>query len=103
MAKRKTIGENPLDCLIQPAEQIEEKESVVEKPIAKTECKSKERITIQLSKETIERVKNAVYWTPGMTLSAFVEQALIKTVDRLEKDQTFPQRKHELKTERPLK
>jgi hypothetical protein len=101
--KRKTIGDNPLDCLIPSIEQVEEKKPLLGKSIAKIECTGKERITIQLPKETIERVKNAVYWTPGMTLSAFADQALLKAVDRLEKDQVFPQRKHELKTGRPLK
>lgn len=45
---------------------------------------SKERVTFCISEETLDRVKNAVYWTPGMTLSAFSEEALIRQVELME-------------------
>lgn len=104
MAKRKTIGVNPLDCYIQPAEVTEVKELKKERTAVAPKLKqSKERITVQISSDVIERIKNAVYWTPGMTLAGFAEQAFLKAVDRLEKEKPFPQRHQELRTGRPLK
>ena len=36
---------------------------------------SKQRITVQISVDVIERIKNAVYWTPGLTLTSLAEEA----------------------------
>lgn len=64
----------------------------------------KQRITVQISEEIIERIKNAVYWTPGLTLASLTEEALYNAVDQLEEDRKapFPKRKGELKTGRPI-
>lgn len=108
MAKRKTIGDNPLDELMQPAQiSSEHEKNTTKKEISSTRestCTAKkQRITVQISTNVIERIKNAVYWTPGLTLAALAEQALMRAVDRLEKEKPFPQRKQELKTGRPIK
>jgi hypothetical protein len=39
----------------------------------------KDRITLHLTKQLIERMKNYVYWTPGLTLAALGEEALQET------------------------
>ncbi len=64
----------------------------------------KSRLTINMTVELIERVKNAVYWTPGITMSSLTELALQKTVDKLEKKngEPFPKRAAELKPGRPV-
>ncbi len=66
---------------------------------------TKLRITLQLSEEVIERIKNAVYYTPGLTLTALAEKAFCNIVDVLEKERNspFPKRKDELKSGRPFK
>ena len=53
----------------------------------------------------IDRVKNAVYWTPGLTLAALAEDALRARVEGLETDrgEAFPARPAPLKGGRPLK
>lgn len=65
---------------------------------------TKERITVQISVEVIDRLKNAVYWTPGLTLTSLAEDALIIAIDKLEKmrKEPFPKRREELKTGRPI-
>ena len=52
----------------------------------------------------IERIKNATYWTPGLTLSHLVEQALDREVSHMESErgQSFEQRKEEIKRGRPM-
>jgi len=58
----------------------------------------------KFSVDVIERLKNAVYWTPGLTLASLAEDAFSKAVDDLEKEKEakFPKRKEELKTGRPI-
>ncbi len=96
MPRRRTIGTNPLDSVI-PSRQLVEGEA--------TKKIRKERLTVHLPVELIERVKNAVYWTPGLTLAGLAEEALTLAVERLERErgEPFPPRKSELKGGRPLK
>ncbi len=99
MAKqsKSTLGTDPLDALI-PAEQALESES----ESSKTE---KQRVTFQLSKDVIERARNAVYWTPGLTMSGLAEEALKRELKRLEEKRGMPfsERAQELKAGRPVK
>ena len=37
----------------------------------------RERVTVALPADLMERARNAVYWTPGATLTALVENALV--------------------------
>src|ERR1039458_3847629 len=61
-------------------------------PVADTEPpkQAKERMTFHLPVEVMERAKNAVYWTPCLTLADLAAQALTDTVDRLEKKKGEP-------------
>lgn len=109
MAKRQTIGENPLDGLFQTATEnngtsvavLEEEQQA---PKIRQKSSRKQRITVQISEDVIERIKNAVYWTPGLTLASLAEEAFVKVVDALEEEREapFPKRKEELKTGRPI-
>ena len=65
----------------------------------------KVRATIYIPVKLIERVKNAVYWTPGLTVASLAEQALTREVEKLESGRKgpFPRRKRELKPGRPKK
>jgi hypothetical protein len=66
--------------------------------------KNKERMTVQLSKEIIERMRDVVYWE-RMTLAQFVEEAIDTALSRLEhhRGQPYPKRKDQLKRGRPMK
>ena len=65
----------------------------------------KERLTAQLPIELIERARNAVYWTPGLTLAGLAQEALEQFLDQMENErgEPFPPRPAPLKTGRPLK
>lgn len=121
---RKTIGESPFDTLVAPKEEPPEETKPVkalngngsQKPTSPTN--NKQRLTVQISEDVIERAKNAVYWTRGLTLAKLTEEALEKAVSSLEKDgvtydektgkplknkgEQFPQREKELKSGRPI-
>lgn len=122
---RKTIGESPFDTLVAPKEETLEETKPVkaldgngsQKPTYPTN--NKQRLTVQISEDVIERAKNAVYWTRGLTLAQLTEEALEKAISNLEKNsiiyddntgkplkdkgESFPERKENLKTGRPLK
>lgn len=110
MVKRQTIGENPLDSLIQPISTNENATAILNtqeesiKPIQKQNKSLKQRMTVQISQDVIERLKNAVYWTPGLTLASLAEEAFSNAVDKLESARAapFPKRNSELKTGRPI-
>lgn len=63
----------------------------------------KMRITFYISKDIVEKAKNAAYWTPGMTLSSLAEHALTSHVGELEaeRESPFPRRERELVKGRP--
>ena len=109
MAKRSTIGLSPLDAIIPvtPAELKVADEAVayVESERSRPIRQTKERLTVHLSVPLIERVKNAVYWTPGLTLAGLAEKALAQAIRELEQQNggAFMPRREELKGGRPLK
>ena len=114
MSKHKAIGANPLDALV-PAGRAKaairaskrglEPAGTTPRPQRTSPGPQKERLTVHLPIDLIDRVKNAVYWTPGLTLAGLSENALTATLAKLEKDngKPFPKRKRELKGGRPLK
>lgn len=65
----------------------------------------KERLTVHVPQDLVDRVKNAVYWTPGLTLARMAEEALLAEVERREKGrgEPFPVRAEELRGGRPMK
>ena len=109
MPRRSTIGANPLDAVLPPpsSSQIAAEEDTSPEIPAPEEPRRvrKERLTVHLPVELIERVKNAVYWTPGLTLAALAEEGLRTLVAQMEDERKapFPQREAELKGGRPLK
>ena len=66
---------------------------------------TKERLTVNLPPELIERAGNAVYWTPGLTLAGLREEAISKGLARLEKKNggPFKERDGKLPTGRPIR
>ena len=106
---KKTIGINPLEEYLSSTRDQKEKEPVAtEEPavVAITPTTvSKQRITLHISSSVIDRVKNAVYWEPGLTLAGFAEEALERALNELEAERgsPFPQRReHRLRGGRPI-
>lgn len=112
MSKQKTIGLNPLIEYLSDKEPNKElqKEQKTQPTATRYEQQSwypvkKQRVTIHVPVDLIERVKNAVFWEPGLTLAEFAEEALAKAIDALEQEKgtPFPQRRRPLRGGRPLK
>lgn len=127
--KQKTIGLNPLEEYLSKSNQRESQEEVDGKaqeaslatplvlvgeptslPSAPSEQKAevipgKQRITLHISAHVIDRLKNAVYWEPGLTLAGFAEEALEKALDEMEAERGKPfekRRQHRLRGGRPI-
>lgn len=51
-------------------------------------------ITVYIPVGLIDKVKNIVYWTPGLTIAGFAEEALAHEVDKCERErgEKFPRR-----------
>lgn len=109
MAKRKTIGRSPFDSVIPPRQESLAVSEVPKSDPPKNEPKAKpskkRRFTVHLPPELIERVRDAVWWTPGITLASLAEEALLDAIHQLEKKrgEPFPPREADLKGGRPLK
>lgn len=69
------------------------------------EKEPKGRLSLQLPVSLLERAKNAVYWTPGLTMTDLVITALNSALDEMEKKRgtPFPPRNGSLRVGRPLK
>ena len=109
MTPRKTIGENPLDSIIplreEPAGTPETPPRKAHPVPQEAPREGKARLTVHLRGEVIERARNAVFWTPGLTLAGLAEFAFLKALEKLEKENggPFPLRKADLKGGRPVK
>lgn len=64
----------------------------------------KEKVTVHLSHELAERVKNAAYWNPRLTVAGIAELGIQFAIDQVEKENggPYPKRESELKGGRPL-
>jgi post-segregation antitoxin (ccd killing protein) len=62
-------------------------------------------LTVSIREDLIEQARDAVFWTPGLTVAGLVETALKAELDRLEKRQgkPFESRKGELTAGRPVR
>ena len=65
----------------------------------------KQRVTFQIPSELIERARDTVYWTPGLTLNRLAEIAFLNVLDCIEAlhGGTFPPRRHPLKAGRQIR
>ncbi len=103
--KNKTINANPLTDYLSPTKKSNNKPTrkIEEQPEKKN---FKTRVTIHMSVDLIDKVKNAVFWEPGLTLTEFAERAFMYELRKWEKDwgEEYPQRQdYQLKGGRPLK
>ena len=61
------------------------------------------RLTVSLSGDVVDRVRNAVYWSPSLKLSWLIAQSLRTSLTEMESSRQgpFPQRKNPLRAGRP--
>ena len=69
-----------------------------------TESHKKEKLTVHLTHDLIERVKNAAYWNPRLTIASIAELGVKHAIEQVEKEHggPYPPREAELKGGRPI-
>lgn len=68
-------------------------------------AKGYRRVTLNLPADLVEQLRNTVYWTPGVTLTGLIKDALHEFLSRWEQrnGRRYPARLAELKSGRPRK
>jgi hypothetical protein len=105
---RSTIGKDPFETLI--PDRVGEKAEVIEHPAshrddqAEKKGQKKEKLTVHLTHDLIERVKNAAYWDPKLTIAGIAELGVKQAIEQIEKAHggPYPPRESELKGGRPI-
>jgi len=100
--KEKTIKFNPLDLYI---DQLEGKDENNDNNKNSNRKNNKKRVTFYIDENILNRLKNAVYWQPGETLTSLVEKSIDNIINKLEKErgEKFKDRKTiNLKRGRPI-
>ncbi len=103
MAKS-TIKNDPFALVIPEAVADEVSDSPKESRGAQPKSAKKEKLTVHLYPELIERVKNAAYWNPRLTIAAIAEIGIAYAMEQVEKENggPYPPRESELKGGRPI-
>lgn len=106
MARRSTIGKNPLDAVIPTTARSKAKPAVKKraKPEPEEPTIVRERLSVLIPMDTVERVRNASYWE-RIPLAAIVNDALNAAIDRMERSrgEDYPERDKALRAGRPFK
>ena len=65
----------------------------------------KQKLTVHLESSLAERVKNAAYWNPKLTIAGIAEQGIRLAIERFEREHggKYPPREGELVGGRPIK
>lgn len=71
---------------------------------SKAESQKKEKLTVHLTHDLIERVKNAAYWNPRLTIASIAELGVKYAIEQVERENggPYPARESELKGGRPI-
>lgn len=66
---------------------------------------ARRKLTVHLRPDVIERVKNAAYWNPRLTIAAIAEAGILQAIEEIEREQggPYPPREQELRGGRPIK
>lgn len=57
-----------------------------EEKFDKKGVRRRSKVSAEIDYSVSERVKNAVYWTPGLTMARFIEKALEDAIEKLEEE-----------------
>jgi hypothetical protein len=78
---------------------------VVEEPSSAELLTSRQKLTVHLDSDVVNRVKNAAYWDPRLTIAKIAERGIRLALKEVEKEHggPYPQRNGELLGGRPIK
>jgi hypothetical protein len=105
---RSTIKNDPFESVIPlPGSESHVESEPVMKPEpapVKAARNRRQKIAVHLRPDIIERVKNAAYWNPRLTIAGIAEQGILQVLQEVEKERgPYPPRDQELRGGRPIK
>lgn len=124
---RSTIKKDPLDAVIplpeantpthameqvvnrtarqSRADKTENTDQAVEPTPTQAKRLGRQKLTVHLPAELVNRVKNAAYWNPRLTIAKIAEQGIRTALERVERENggPYPEREGELVGGRPIK
>ena len=73
-------------------------------PKSRSLVTKKEKLTVLLTHDIIERVKNAAYWNPRLTIASIAERGIAHVIEEVEREHggAYPPREEELRGGRPI-
>lgn len=94
-----------------PSQQIKPVQKLSNKPVTPLASdrqpakKGKQKLTVHLDIELADRVKNAAYWNPRLTIAGIAEQGIRQIIEKVEREHggKYPPREGELVGGRPIK
>lgn len=109
VSKQRGLQSNPLDTVIPDLREgngviSESTEGAVSTKRIPSQRSKRKRFTAHVDSDLVERAKNAVFWTPGLTMAHLIERALTTELESLEKQNggAFEERASENPGGRPL-
>lgn len=69
------------------------------------EVKGRQKLTVHLDGDLVNRVKNAAYWNPRLTIARIAAEGIRLAIERIERENggSYPQRESELVGGRPIR
>lgn len=101
---RSTIGNDPFETVIPLVEDQNAVQAVAAVPAGAAPA-AKAKLTVHLPEDVVNRVKNAAYWNPRLTICKIVERGVSQALAEVEREHGGPyaQREQELAGGRPIK
>lgn len=108
---KRTIKNDPFADLIPDSSEADasgpspEQSSQEPKASISKQSPKRAKITVVVDGELVERIKNAAYWNPALTVASVTEMGIRLAMERIEKDHggPYPTRTTNLRPGRPLK
>ena len=105
-AQEEEANEKAASSVVTPLrrEQARDQAEASRVEVSKSESQKKEKLTVHLTHDLIERVKNAAYWNPRLTIASIAELGVRYAIEQVEKENggAYPPRESELKGGRPI-
>src|SRR5262249_32953902 len=104
-SSKSTIRNDPFFAVIPEPVAAEAPEVATPPSFHRTLRLSRKKLTVHLRPDVIERVKNAAYWNPRLTIAAIAEAGILHAIEQVEREEggAYPPREQELRGGRPIK
>jgi hypothetical protein len=83
-------GSDPLSLILGSPPKKQGQETKSPNNDTKRQGQKKEKLTVHVTHDLAERVKNAAYWNPRLTIAAIAERGLARVMEEIEQQNGGP-------------